>query len=84
MTKFDTSSAEPVLFLTGPGLNGVPDTDLSANQLARIAWTRLDPDKRPNLPGDLDEKAIGALADELVKTGSYSKKEPADPAKPEA
>ena len=81
MTKYDTSSAEPVLFFTGPGLADIPDTDLSANQLARIAWLRAE--KRPNSPLDIPEKALTALADELVASGSYALK-PATPAKPEA
>lgn len=81
MTKYDTSSPEPVLFITGPGIADVPDTDLSANQLARIAWTRLPSDERPDSPAEVD---IAPLVADLVKSGSYSKKEPAAPAEPEA
>lgn len=71
--KYDPTSAEPVLFLVGPPLPNIPDTDLSANQLARIAWNR---------DTDLED-----IAEWLLGSGSYSlkpkKKEPVTPAKPE-
>jgi hypothetical protein len=65
---YDIRSAEPVLFYVGPPVADIPDTDLSANALGRIAFIR----------GGTD-KDIAALVDALAATGSYSK-EPATPA----
>ena len=77
---YDPRSAEPVLFYVGPAVAGIPDTDLSASDLARFAFLRAD--ERPDSPLDIRDKDIAALCDELVATGSYSK-EPATPATPE-
>lgn len=75
--KFDTSSAEPVLTYVGPGIvGGVPADDLSANQLARLAWASQG-DTRPLSPGDVKPGDIAALRDALVATGNYK---PATPA----
>ena len=71
---YDPRSAAPVLFYVGPALGDIPDTDLSANQLARIAFVR------SGTPAT--DKDIAALVDALAATGSYSK-EPATPATPE-
>ncbi len=82
MTKaFDPRSADPVLFYVGPPVEGIPDTDLSANHLARIAWAKLG--DRPDSPLDVKDKDIERLANELIASGSYDTK-PATPAKPEA
>jgi hypothetical protein len=70
----DPRSAAPVLFYVGPAVPEIPDTDLSANQLARIAFVRSG--------RHATSKDIAALADALAATGSYSK-EPATPATPE-
>lgn len=72
--KLDPRSADPVLFATGDG------PDLSANNLARLAWIGSDP--RPDSPLDIPDTDLDALADELVASGSYTRK-PATPAKPE-
>lgn len=81
--KFDPTSAEPVLYFNGEPLEGTPARDLSGNDLARLAWVASE--ERPNLPTDVPAPEINALAAQLVKSGSYSEKEPATPApKPES
>lgn len=63
--EFDVRSAKPVLSYVGPSVvSGIPARDLSANDLARFAWIR----RR----GDVDDKAIAAIRDELVATGQYT------------
>lgn len=67
-TELDPTSAEPVLFYTGPGIVGdVPADDLSANTLARILRGRGHSDK----PAD-----IAKLRDELAATGKYATEKP--------
>lgn len=76
--EFDVTSAEPIVFYTGPGLGGdVPAADLSANALARIAWIR---GGQKGSPADVNDTAIAALRDELTATGNYAAKPPASPA----
>lgn len=78
-TDVDVSSAEPVLFYTGPGIvRDAPADDLSGNALARLAWLRAK--KRPATPADIDQAALAALRDELVATGNYATSRPATPA----
>lgn len=73
--KYDATSGEPVLFLTGSPVENVPARDLSGSDLARLAWVGLDP--RPNLPTDVPASALSAVADQLVKSGSYTTSESA-------
>lgn len=73
--EFDVSSAEPVLFYTGPGITAAPADDLSANALARLAWIAAGPG-RPSSPADMPQKAIASVRDELVASGHYRKTRP--------
>ena len=43
--EFDVKSAAPVLFHVGGIFAGAPAADLSANQLARLAWIAAGPDR---------------------------------------
>jgi hypothetical protein len=80
--EFDIKSATPVLSYTGPGVvAGVPADDLSANQLARIAWIRKG-DKRPLSPNDMKDSDIAAVRDELAAGGNYQKTKPVEPEQP--
>jgi hypothetical protein len=69
--EFDTRSAEPVLTYVGPGIvGGIPAADLSANQLARLAWASQG-ESRPASPDDVKPGDIAALRDALIGTGNY-------------
>lgn len=72
--EFDRSG-KPVLFHVKGIFAGVPDTDLSTLQLARIAWINAGPG-RPSRPEDVKPSAIAALRDELIASGKYAAKPP--------
>lgn len=79
--EFDPHSADTVLHYVGPGISGdVPADDLSANQLARIAWIRGG--QKQETPADVSQSAISTIRDELIATGNYSTRAPSEPTKP--
>lgn len=74
-SAFDPRSAAPTLLHLEGVVEGVPDRDLSDNDLATIAFARRAREDRPDYPHDLPDAAIAALRDELLATGRYSLKE---------
>lgn len=69
--EFDVASDAPVLFHASGEVEGVPARDLSANDLARLAWLATGQHKTP---AEMSQEVIAKWRDKLVATGAYATK----------